>query len=489
MKHLPQIPRRTRIPGWLFFILCISLLAAETPPPPAPSVPTNLYLPFVTSETFNRQVNLPFFVDDAITSTKFKEMSIFWFGRVTPADNYTDVRIAYNQDELWVYLAVFDRRLWYDGSPAFDELKDWDTASLYLDISPSPPNQLTPQSFQFTAQFTPFPDAASRLNYQRAYQGNGGGWAPASLDFSTISGWRGDAANNNVDDRGWAMTFIIPFTSLGFESGVPPQTGSIWRLGLQVMDRDVLPGGMSPSHAWPDRFNPDSPNTWGLAHFGLPAYSPPASTPGDTLLIRHRLNGTVVQDASAGGYAVCGEGTDFFSEWGDKTESFYSAGTDYNVQNQADVADWPCFSKIFLRFPLTEVPPGKVIRQALLYLHQFGQAGDAGQATASIIQVLTVSPEWNDQTLTWNNAPLAIENVSRARVDPLQSFPGWPGVRRDWDLTYAVAKAYEKNASEINLALYSADSAYHSGKYFVSSDTGDWNAIGRPTLEITWGTP
>jgi len=32
--------------------------------------------------------------------------------------------------------------------------------------------------------------------------------------------------------------------------------------------------------------------------------------------------------------------------------------------------------------------------------------------------------------------------------------------------------------------LYEADSAYHSGKYFTSSDTGDWNEAGRPTLQV-----
>ncbi len=35
-------------------------------------------------------------------------------------------------------------------------------------------------------------------------------------------------------------------------------------------------------------------------------------------------------------------------------------------------------------------------------------------------------------------------------------------------------------------ALYRADSAYHSGKYFVFSDTGDWNEAGRPRLEVWW---
>jgi hypothetical protein len=39
----------------------------------------------------------------------------------------------------------------------------------------------------------------------------------------------------------------------------------------------------------------------------------------------------------------------------------------------------------------------------------------------------------------------------------------------------------------LRLALYEADSAYHSGKYFVTSNTGDWNAVARPTLAVVWG--
>jgi len=41
----------------------------------------------------------------------------------------------------------------------------------------------------------------------------------------------------------------------------------------------------------------------------------------------------------------------------------------------------------------------------------------------------------------------------------------------------------------VRLVLYSADWDYHSGKYFFSSDVADWNAQGRPTLEVVWGDP
>ncbi|MFN3928752.1 MAG: DNRLRE domain-containing protein, partial [Thermoflexus sp.] len=106
----------------------------------------------------------------------------------------------------------------------------------------------------------------------------------------------------------------------------------------------------------------------------------------------------------------------------------------------------------------------------------------------SWIQVLTVAQDWDDQNLTWNNAPLAVENIGGTWVYPVTSSPGWPGIPYRWDVTYAVAQAHAAG-QPLRLALYSADADYHSGKYFVSSDTGDWNERGRPTLTVVWGEP
>ena len=30
---------------------------------------------------------------------------------------------------------------------------------------------------------------------------------------------------------------------------------------------------------------------------------------------------------------------------------------------------------------------------------------------------------------------------------------------------------------------------YHSGKYFTTLESEDWNAEGRPTLRVRWGDP
>jgi hypothetical protein len=51
-----------------------------------------------------------------------------------------------------------------------------------------------------------------------------------------------------------------------------------------------------------------------------------------------------------------------------------------------------------------------------------------------------------------------------------------------------VADAYRAGAP-LQIVMYTGDGAYHSGKYFSTSDTGEWNAVARPTLTIVWGNP
>ncbi len=141
---------------------------------------------------------------------------------------------------------------------------------------------------------------------------------------------------------------------------------------------------------------------------------------------------------------------------------------------------------------LISIPADKVIISAKLILHQWGNTGTLDLAKPSLVQVMTIKDSWDESTLTWNNAPLAQENVSQTWVDPvncdISGGLGWPCVPREWDVSRAVNQAYA-TGKPLQLALYSADSDYHSGKLFTTSDTGDWNADGRPTLVITWGNP
>jgi len=445
-----------------------------------------IYLPLVQSGntaipvggTTIQRVNAPYF-NGAIN---FVETSVFWFGKVEPTANYADVRVGYNNTELYIYLAIFDRRLWYSTSPSAPNLLKWDSTTLYLDLDASQSKAKPDQrSYRFDAQF--YSGSADNPAYRTAYRGDGSGWSSQGTAFTILPGWRGDFPNNDLDDKGWAMTYRIPFASLGLSG--PPSNGALWNLGLSVHDRDDAAGTGIPDQSWPVGFLTDRPGSWGQLRFGLPTYSTPPASQTQTATIRHRLNGETVVDSEVGGHTTCGgDPAQYWNVWGNTT---YPGTGDYNVQNQADISDWPCFSKIYVTFPLGQVPAGKVIVSASLTMHLMGNSNGA-QAKPSLIQVLRATGDWQESTLTWNNAPQALENVSRTWVNPVTSSPAWPGVPYSWDVSRAVSEAYA-SGEPLRLALYSADSEYHSGKYFVSSDTGDWNAQGRPTLTITWGQP
>ena len=90
---------------------------------------------------------------------------------------------------------------------------------------------------------------------------------------------------------------------------------------------------------------------------------------------------------------------------------------------------------------------------------------------------------WEESSITWNNAPLAVENMAATWVYPVDFFD--PGVPYRWDVSRAVAQAYA-GGEPLRLALYSADGEYHSGKYFWSSDAGE---SVRPTLQVLLGDP
>jgi hypothetical protein len=426
-----------------------------------------------------RRVNVPYF-DSAV---RFPEAAVFWFGQVTDLQNYADVRVGYTGQEIWVHLAVFDRWLWEDDSPTRtpDSLELWDAATVTLDTNPAPGTQPGASSFCFTGELSWW---RPRNDYQAAYRGTGTGWTAAAVPFTTETSWRGNAPNDTVEDRGWTITFAIPFSSLGVSG--PPASGTVWRLGVLLHDRDSQDGPAVSDKFWPETINRDQPSSWGELAFGLRSIqAPPVPPSAQTYTIRHKLNGATVMDAMVGGGSVCGEGMDFFPQWGNAN---YAGSTHLVTQNQGDVADWPCFSKIYVNFPLDILPAGKVVVSATLTLYQFGNS-DPTRAQPSLVQVLTLGDDWNENAITWNNAPLAQENVSQAWVDPLTTTPPWPGAARSWDVTWAVVQSYTVRQPRLRLALYEADAAYHSGKYFTASDTGDWNEAGRPTLVVTLADP
>jgi hypothetical protein len=470
------------LPRKLFVLIAAMLLSssAQTQGKEAASLPTPVESePSPQSGLASKpRVNAPYF-DGAV---RYSEMAVFWFGRVTPDINSVDVRVGYRRECLEVNLSVMDRRLWYDPSPSPGDLISWDSATLYIDTDGDTGSVPDAHSYRFDAQLSWW---EGRTPYQAAYQGDGAGWSAAPVPFVTWSGWQGDEPNNKIDDRGWTVGYAIPFSDLGVSE--PPSPGTVWGMGLALHDRD---DGSSPplsDQVWPPSLAPQQPATWGQLFFGTPTYSPPPATPGGTVTIRHGLNGATVVDADVGGSSNCGgvAGPDYFPTWGNLN---YAGKQWLNIQNQANMGDWPCFSKYYVTFPLDALPAGATVLSATLVLHQFGNAGqgwDPGPQP-SLIQVLTIGEGWDESTLTWNNAPLALENVAAAWVDPLGDPPPPAGVSRHWDVSRAVTEAYAAG-QPVRLALYEADGALHSGKYFRTSDVDQYEQEDRPTLIITWG--
>jgi hypothetical protein len=401
--------------------------------------------------------------------------AIAWFGRVDPTQNYIDVRTGYYDDLLLVHLHIFDRLMWYDQSPVRAELDQWDAATLYLNPAGNVGDVLPSTAYRFSGQLR---DGQNRSLYQAVDQGDAGQWIAASTLFTTTTAWRANSLNGDVG-RGWNITFRIPFASLGITS--TPADGTVWGMALVVHDRDDAAGTTIAPQSWPPALDVTHPATWGQLAFGVPTYSPPVATPGAVITIRHGENGVSVPDAHVGGHSVCGGPVhpNYFTEWGNLN---YSGYDQINIQNQWDIADWPCFSKYYITFPLDTLPADKAIISATLTLRQFGNAFP-DEAEPSLIHILMVADAWDEATIAWNNAPLAVENLPGASVEPFFGFPGWPGIPRTWDVSLAVAQAYAADMP-LRLVLYSDDAAYHSGKYFYSSDAG---LDGRPSLRVLWG--
>jgi hypothetical protein len=475
VKSVDNLPR----PFWIVLLLSIVIAASSVQLLPAASLVKEdqflTYIPLVSKYSAPKpQVNAPY-----MTEMKYATSAVFWFGRVTSEENYVDVRVGYDQDRLWVHLEIFDRRLWYDPTPSPGEFSQWDAVSLYLDASGSSVGAPSERAYRFDGMLNWW---EPRAGFQQAYHWNGQAWILTELPFEVLSGWKGNAPNDTIDDRGWILVYHIPFTSLGLPGA--PNQGAYWRMAIALHDRDSSQASALPDKFWPTGLNSAQLDSWGVLHFGLPVYQPPAGKiPAGQTVIRHKLNGQIVNDAMVGGGFNCGEGLEYWTVWG---QANYAGSTQVNVQNEFDVSDWPCFSKYYLTFPLDAIPSGKVILSATLTLYQIGNAGGGnwGPPGETVIQVLTTQELWDENTITWNNAPGALENIIMARVDPTNV----AGVPRQWDVSYAVYQAYQSRG-KLQLVLYSADGDYNTGRYFNSSDLNDYEAVQRPTLTVIWGEP
>lgn len=404
--------------------------------------------------------------------------AVFWLGKVEHATNYADVRIAYDDQALVFIMHIFDRRVSYDDkATGGSDLTQFDSVSLYLDTQSDLAAPPAASSRRFDAAMSWW---EGRDNYQRAFSWDGSSWQAGTVPFETEAGFRANP-NDDSDDRGWTLQYRVPFASMAL--GSTPTPGSAIRMALTLHDRDELDQPVLPDQFWPSGAAMDQPATWGHIIFGAPSYTTPSVVDAKLLTLRHGVDGVVVPDAAVGGHSVCGYKYDpnYFDGWG---EANYAGYAQVNVQNQWDVADWPCFSKYYIAFPLDGLPEASGVVSATLTMYMFGNAGyGPGDAKPSHLQAARVAEDWTEKTLTWNNAPPVLENYTWSWVEPVDNPNDYSGRPRTWDLSRGVADAHA-SGRPLRLVIYSTDGDYHSGKYFWAAEA---DQEVRPRLDIMWG--
>jgi hypothetical protein len=440
----------------------------------------------VAQAEMTRRVHAPYFSDGIF---RWERAGIFWFGRVdppgSPGQNYVDARIGYTAEQLRIYVNVEDYYVWYqEGATPVSDLTQYDGVAVYLDTANDGAPLPQPDDYLLLSGLCVFGCSES---YRRGARGTGSGWDfewdGAWATSNTSASWSCNPGpnDNTCDiDFGWWTVFDIPWSALGLSG--PPSQDTIWGLGVTLYDRDDQPpaGYVAPQH-WPETFDAGNPSTWGELAFGMATYTPQPARPQGTTTIRRGFLGSV-EDAWVGGGGTCSGGHE-----GDPEHDNFGGDTSLFAANQYLIADFPCFSKSYLRFDLDPLPAGKSIISASLTLHHWGNA-NPDDALPSLIWLFTVDGGWEEYGLTWNNAPLAQENLTTTWVDVCtEEDPcDYPGVRYDWDATQAVAEAYAAGVP-LDVALYTADWNFHSSKYFHSSEVADWIAEGRPALTVVWG--
>lgn len=464
-------------------VCCLALFPSSAKLPPV-SAQTGqaTFLPFVSNGrvasggTNSTTVHVPFLDITDIIADRYGEMAVFWFGKVNSRDNASNIRLGYNQQSLVVEISTYDRKLWYNTQASGDVAGKWDSTSLYLSFPGGPQGE---RLLRFDAQLS---NGENRANYQAAFERINGNWVKVNLPFKSVTIWRGGGLNtNNQDDRGWTATYTILFRDLGLAGA--PNAQTTWRTATQVFDLDYMPNGAISSKTWPADFASDDVNSFSHITFGYPSFTPPSSAQAGLLEIRQGSTYTV-EDASVGGYTTCGAGLDDWEDWGEAVYNEGEKSTVAVIQNQRDVADFPCFSRYYITFPLDALPADKVILSATLTMYQFGSSRP-DEALPSYIQVYRISQDWDPSTISWNNSPPALENYPGIWVDPT-TYPGVPGVARTWDVSQALTDVHG-SGQPLRLALYEADKAMHSGKYFRTSEVGSDPSLIPPTLTIRWG--
>ena len=194
----------------------------------------------------------------------------------------------------------------------------------------------------------------------------------------------------------------------------------------------------------------------------------------------------LVQDATQGGNTDCGDWAypDYHPTWGDTNVEATKYASWWSVQNQWDTADWPCYVRYAAAWSLPALPPGATLTGAWLDAYKFGHSGYPGESTGvNVIQAWELAPTWDENTITWNNAPTPGENISRTPVGECAADNCQPGEWHTFDVSEIVRRAYARGDTQASALLYTAAGQYHSGRYFYSRQ-----GAAPPTVRIAYVT-
>ena len=292
--------------------------------------------------------------------------------------------------------------------------------------------------------------------------------------YRMTAGWEfGERCGAGLADcRGWTASILVPWSEFGSQ----PLQGAEWPLSLSAN------GGI-----WT-----------GVLHWGLPDYAEQTAPHTQTVAL------PLSADSTVGGGTDCGapDYLNYFTAWGERN---WGSSPYVNVQNQWDVADWPCYSKYYARWNLADLPAGAKVVSATVELRQFGNPGygaayDDDGTQDTVMQVYEVNKLWDEFTISWDNAPALGENISRTLVKPIDITCGGnnycsPGILYRFDVTAIVQRALAGGRTWSSMGLYTSAGQYHSGKYFWSREGAEPPVVriaytgGGKTIPLVEGIP
>jgi uncharacterized protein YegL len=128
----------------------------------------------------------------------------------------------------------------------------------------------------------------------------------------------------------------------------------------------------------------------------------------------------------------------------------------------------------YLKFDISSIPEYAVITGATLSLYRY-----SGDSTSQTIGAYTVSNSWNEDDITWNNAPTNFNLVDSTDV-------GDPNGRKEWDVLSAAQDA-QSGSGIVNFALKFTSESGYKRQYFYSEECSCTTQ--RPELIITYILP